>query len=253
MNKFIDTHTHLFSEYYQDIQSIIIKSQEAGIDTLINAGCDAKSNKEVLSISEKYPNIYCTLGIHPENVNDYSQEDLQFIINNLNNPKVVAIGEIGLDYFYTKDNKEAQIKLFESQLAIAEKYHLPVVIHSREATEDTINCLKKYHIKGVIHSFNGSIETATIYQKMGYYLGINGVITFKNAKLKDVYQSIPLNHILLETDAPYLAPEPVRGTQNNSANILYIAEFVANIYQISLSQLSIITNQNAYEIFDKLK
>lgn len=253
MINFIDTHTHLYKEYYENIDEIIKLASEKGIKTLINAGCDSESNKEVLDLSNMYSNVYCTLGIHPENVDKYNVSDLDFIINNLNNSKVLAIGEIGLDYYYSKDNKEEQIKLFESQLALAEKYHMPVVVHSREATEDTIKSLKKYNVKGVIHSFSGSLETAKIYEKMGFYFGINGVITFKNANIKDVYKDIPLKYILLETDAPYLSPEPKRGTKNNSSNIIYIADFVAKIYNISLEELAKITNENAKTIFDKLQ
>src|SRR5699024_6836671 len=160
------------------------------------------------------------LGIHPEYVENYTLDDIKFIEDNLNNPKIVAIGEIGLDYHYSKENKEEQIKLLELQLKLAEKYGVPVIIHSREATEDTINTLKKYKVRGVIHSFSGSLETAKIYIKMGYLLGINGVVTFKNCNLKDVLKEIPIENIVLETDSPYLTPVPFRGKQNNSSHIL---------------------------------
>ena len=147
-------------------------------------------------------------------------------------------------------NKEKQIKLFEEQLKIAEEYNIPVIIHSREATLDTINILKKYKVTGVIHSFSGSLETAKIYLKMGFSFGINGVITFKNAKIKDVIKELPLSSILLETDSPYLTPTPLRGTTNEPANIKYIAEFVANLKNISTNDLSKITNENIKRIFD---
>ena len=217
---------------------------------MINNGCDKKSNEEVLKLSTQYKNIYGALGIHPENVDTYKEEDLKEIENNLTNPKIIAIGEIGLDYHYTKENKNRQIELLEAQLQIAEKYNLPVIIHSREATEDTINTLKKYHVKGVIHSFSGSKETALIYIKMGYLLGINGVITFKNSKLKEVIKEIPLENIILETDSPYLTPEPFRGKRNEPKRILEIAKFICELKNISLEELSKITNENIKLIFD---
>ena len=173
----------------------------------------------------------------------------KWLTNNLPD-KIVAIGEIGLDYHYGKDDKDKQIEIFRKQLKIAENLHLPVVIHSRDATEDTINVLKDFHLHGVIHSFSGSLETAKIYLNMGYKLGVNGVITFKNAKLKDVYKELSPNDIVLETDSPYLAPEPHRGEQNSPKNILDIALFVASIYDITLEELAKTTNENIRHIFD---
>ena len=158
-----------------------------------------------------------------------------------------------MDYYYTKDNKEEQIKLFETQLALAEKYNMPVIVHSRDATEDTINSLKKFNCKGVIHSFSGSLETAKIYIKMGYLLGVNGVITFKNAKIKDVIKEVGLENIVLETDSPYLTPEPFRGKQNNPGHVLEVAKFVADLYNISLEKLAEQTNKNIINMYKKMK
>lgn len=247
---FTDTHCHIFNEYYDDIDNVLKKAKNVNISRVINNGCDHKSNIEVLELIKKYPNMYGAIGIHPEVVDTYKDSELKFIEDNLNNPKIIAIGEIGLDYHYTKDNKEKQIKLFEYQLKLAEKYHMPVIIHSREATEDTINILKKHKVTGVIHSFSGSLETATIYIKMGFLLGINGVITFKNSKLKDVIKEIDLSHIIFETDSPYLTPEPLRGTKNEPARIENIVDFVCNLKEVSKSQASIITNENIKRIFD---
>src|SRR5574344_957833 len=163
---FTDTHCHLYHEYYDDIDKII---------------------NEVMDILPKYDCIYGCLGIHPEEVNTYQEGDIQYIKDHVHDEKIVAIGEIGLDYFFSKENKEEQKKLFASQLEIANQYHLPVVIHSREATLDTIEILKQYpNVHGVIHSFSGSVETERIYIHMGYKLGINGVITFKNSHLKEI-------------------------------------------------------------------
>ena len=247
---FTDTHCHLYKEYYENIDEILKNAHENKVNRMINNGCDSKSNKEVLNLIAKYKNIYGAIGIHPESVDTYKEEDLKEIEKNLDNKKVIAIGEIGLDYHYTKENKEKQKNLFEQQLSIALKHNLPVIIHSREATEDTINTLKKYKTRGVIHSFSGSKETAQIYIKMGYLLGINGVITFKNSKLKEVIKEIPLENIILETDSPYLTPEPFRGKRNEPARILDIARFICDLKNISLEELSKITNDNIKRIFD---
>lgn len=247
---FTDTHCHIYKEYYENIDEIIKNAKENNVNRFINNGCDTSSNKEVLDLSQKYDNMYCALGIHPEKVEEYTESDLKWIENNLSNIKTIAIGEIGLDYHYTKENKDAQIKLLESELKLAETHQLPVIIHSREATEDTINTLKKFKVKGVIHSFSGSLETAQIYIKMGYLLGINGVITFKNAKLKEVIKDIPLENIILETDSPYLTPEPYRGKRNEPAKIYDIAQFISNLKEISIEELTRITNDNIKRIFD---
>lgn len=247
---FTDTHCHIYKEYYENIDEVLKNAKKSNVNRMINNGCDKKSNEEVLELTQKYENIYGAIGIHPENVEEYTKEDLKHIEENIKNKKIIAIGEIGLDYHYTKENKESQKELLESQLKIAEHYHLPVIIHSREATEDTINTLKKYKVTGVIHSFSGSLETAKIYIKMGYLLGINGVITFKNSKLKEVIKEIPLDNIILETDSPYLTPEPFRGKRNEPARIHEIAKFICELKDISLDELARITNDNIKRIFD---
>ncbi|MGN1338039.1 MAG: TatD family hydrolase [Candidatus Coprovivens sp.] len=247
---FIDTHCHIYSEYYDNIDDLMNNIKSCGIVKVINNGCDNTTNHEVLELSKKYDSMYAAIGIHPESADNYTQEDLDFVENHINDDKVVAIGEIGLDYYYTKENKEKQIELFEKQLKIAEKYNKPVVIHSREATLDTINTLKKYKVTGVIHSFSGSYETACIYIKMGYLLGINGVITFKNCNLKDIYKNIDIKSIILETDSPYLTPVPYRGKRNDPSHINEIAQFVAELKEISLEELSLETCGNVRRTFD---
>lgn len=247
-----DTHCHLYPEYYPSILEEIENSKREGVTNFIVSGSDTKSNKEVLSIISSFSCCYGVIGIHPEEADRYKQVDLDFLENNLNHERVVGIGEIGLDYHYAKDNKEKQKELFERQLQLAEKYHLPVVIHSRESTQDTIDILKKYKVNGVIHSFSGSAEVADIYIKMGFKLGINGVVTFKNSKLKDLLPEI-FPHIVLETDSPYLTPHPFRGTQNSPKYIRNIAEFIADYLKISISQVERVTNDNIKHVFDKVE
>ncbi len=247
---FVDTHCHIYDEYYDDIEKVLKKIKDNNIGKIINNGCDAKSNMEVLKKVSSYDFMYGALGIHPESVLDYKKEDIDFIEQHLNDEKIVAIGEIGLDYHYGKENKEAQIILFEEQLKLAEKYNKPVIIHSRDATLDTIETIKKYKVRGVIHSFSGSLETANIYLKLGFLLGVNGVITFKNCNLKDVIKEIPLEKIVLETDSPYLTPVPFRGERNDSSHINEIAEFVASLKGVSMENLANITNESVQQVFD---
>ena len=243
---FCDSHCHIFKEYYENIDEVINNAKANDINKIIVAADNMESCKEVLSLIDKYDNVYGCLGIHPENC----LEDFDYNIIIDNKDKIVAIGEIGLDYYWTKETKEKQQEVFRRQLQIAQDLDLPVVIHSREATLDTINILKEYKVRGVIHSFSGSLETAKIYLSMGFKLGVNGVITFKNCNLKDVYLKLDPSSFILETDSPYLSPVPYRGQQNEPARIKDIAMFMANLYNISLKEVADITNKNIKEIFD---
>ena len=249
----IDTHAHLLNEYYDDITKVIDDSKKLGVGIVINSGCDNSSNREVLKIANEYNNVYVSFGIHPEFADNYQNSDLDFIEDNINNDKLVAIGEIGLDYHYEGYNKEKQMILFEKQLKLAQKYNLSVVIHSRDATLDTINILKKYSVTGVIHCFSGSKETAMEYIKMGYKLGIGGVCTYKNAKLIDIIKQIGIENIVLETDCPYLSPVPFRGKKNIPGNVSYVAQFISDELGVSKEEVALITTNNAMSIFDKIK
>ena len=250
---FVDTHCHIFKSDYDNIDEVLNNASNNNIKYYINNGSNREYNKEVLELVKQYDNMYGALGIHPESIDNYTLEDIKFIENNLNNEKIVAIGEIGLDYHYTKENKDEQIKLLEMQLSLAEKYNLPVIIHSRDATEDTINTLKKFNCRGTIHSFSGSLETAKIYIKMGYLLGVNGVITFKNCNIKDVIKEVGLDNIVLETDSPYLTPVPYRGMKNDPSHIMDIAKFVSELYNVSLEELSYRTNENIKRMYERVK
>lgn len=247
---FIDTHCHLSREDYDDIDLVIKENREAGVNKIIISGCSKDWIDESLELSKQYEDVFVTLGYHPsevEMVDDLLLDDLR---NKLKSNKVVGLGEIGLDYYYGKDNKNQQLELFEKQLKIAEEMGLVVVIHSRDATEDTINCLKKYNVTGVIHCFSGSVETAKIYVNMGYKLGIGGVVTFKNSKLYEVVKEVGLENIVLETDSPYLTPTPFRGQKNSSKYIPLIAECIADILNTSIQNVADITTNNASNLFD---
>lgn len=247
---FIDTHCHLFKDYYEDMDNIICKIKNRGIIALINNGCDSKTNQEVLSLLDKYDFMYGAIGIHPDYADNYNEDDLKYIMDNIGVEKIVAIGEIGLDYHYDNFSKEKQITLFKAQLKIAEKNNLPVIIHMREATNDVLNILKEYRVKGVIHCFTGSVETANILIKMGFFLGINGVVTFKNCNLINTIKEIGIGHIVLETDAPYLTPVPFRSEKNDSSHVVDTANFIANSLGIDVKKLADITTNNVKSLFD---
>lgn len=246
---FTDTHCHIYEEYY-DVDDIMKKINSSNANRVINNACDFKTSLEVLDLSNKYSNMYCAIGLHPENNLDEIDNVIDLVIKNKDNPNMVAIGEIGLDYYYTKENKKEQIEILCKQLELAEKLNLPVIIHSREATGDMLSILKKFNVKGVIHCFNGSVEVAKEYIKLGYKLGINGVITFKNCKLIDVIKTIGVDNVVFETDSPYLAPVPFRGEENNPTHVIDIVDFVSNNTGVSVEDLANISNKNIKYIFD---
>ena len=247
---YIDTHCHLSLEDYDDIDLVIKENRENNISKIIISGCTRDTIKESLELIDKYYDVYATIGYHPSEADITTDDDLVLLEKQIQNKKVVGIGEIGLDYHYGNENKTKQISLFRKQMELAEKYNLPVVIHSREATEDTINILKEYKVIGDMHCFSGSVETAKIYVNMGYKLGIGGVVTFKNSNLYKVIESVGIENIILETDSPYLTPEPFRGKKNSSKYIPYIAERLADILGISIDDVAEITTNNACTLFD---
>lgn len=245
-----DTHCHIYKEYYDDINILMDKIKESRINRIINNACNYVSCLEVLDLVKKYENMYCVLGLHPEENLEDIDRVLTLLEKNLDNNKVIGVGEIGLDYYYSKDTKVEQIKVLNKQLEFAQKHNLPVVIHSREATGDMLDILKQYNLKGIIHCFNGSVEVAKQYIKMGYKLGINGVVTFKNCKLIDVIKEIGVDSLVYETDSPYLAPVPFRGQINDPSYTNYVVDFVSNNLNISRDELVRISNKNIKDVFD---
>ena len=248
---YIDTHCHVFSEYYDDIEEIVRKCKENNVTKIIVSGCDMKSNMEVLELANKYDIIYGTIGFHPTELDAFKEEYFNFLIDNINNSKIVGIGEIGLDYHYDDTDKEVQRMVFNRQLEIAEKFNKPVVVHSRDSIGETYNILSKYNLKGSIHCFSGSLEMAKLFIKLGYKLGVGGIITFKNAKnAEEIVQMVPLEKALIETDSPYLAPEPKRGTRNDSRNVKLIAQKIADFKGITIEEVAKTTYKNAMKIFN---
>ena len=247
---FIDTHCHIVSEYYDDIENVIKNAIDNGVLKIIVNGYNMQSNREVLELVKKYDIVYGALGIQPEELYDYNDNSLKFIEEHINDEKIIAVGEIGLDYHYDTD-KDLQKELFKRQLEIAYKYNKPVIIHSRDCIQETYNILKKSKVKGTMHCYSGSKEMALEFIKIGFSIGIGGVSTFKNAKnIVDVIKYIPLEYIILETDSPYLTPEPYRGKKNEPMYIPIIAKRVADIKGLDIKEIERTTTDNARRLFD---
>ena len=244
----VDTHCHVFLSDYPDIDDVI-KRMDGNI--IIVSGVDDSSNREVIRLCSRYDNVYGTLGIHPESVDD--GYDLDFVRSHINDSHIVGVGEIGLDYHFTRDNRERQIDLFCRQIEIALEFNKPIVVHSRDAISDTYDIIKRYNIGSMtdIHCFSGSLEMALEFVKLGCKLGIGGVLTFKNAsRLKEVVSEIDISNLLLETDSPYMSPEPFRGKRNEPYNVFYVASEIARIKGLSVSDVLEITKRNSYSLFD---
>lgn len=244
----VDTHFHLL-ENEENIDKIINDAKKEGVCYFILGGCSKKDNLYNIKVSKKYKNIYLTLGYHPDEASNITKDDIKYLEKQIieNKDKLVAIGEIGLDYHYTKENKDKQKELFITQIKLANKYNLPIVIHSRDAVKDTIDILREYKSFGVIHCFSESLEIAKEYIKLGYKLGIGGVLTFKNSNLKETIKNISMENIVLETDSPFLSP--IRGSINEPKNIKLIAKYLSEVKDISLNEVANITTKNANTTF----
>ena len=247
----IDTHCHLEKNDYPNLDEII---HHMDGNIMIASADNLKSSYEVDELTKKYDNIYGTIGFHPTELNNFNEKTLKEIENLLQNKKIVGIGEIGLDYHYGKEESELQKEAFIKQIELAIKYKLPIVIHSRDAAEDTLEIIKKYpNVKMDFHCYGYSLELAKQLLKINSNIkfGIGGVLTFKNSKkLKEVVEYLDMSNILLETDSPFLAPEPIRGTKNEPANTKYVAEYIANMKKISVEEVEKITSNNAISQFD---
>lgn len=246
-----DTHAHFDDERFNADREELFTTLNSfcGVGGIINCGCDIPSSEKSIEFSKKFPFLYAAVGFHPEFAAN-NDCDLSKLEELLKQEKVIAVGEIGLDYYWDKENKQRQKEIFVKQIKLAQKHKKPVIIHDRDAHEDTLNILKEYKPKGVLHCFSGSSEMAKEVVKLGMYIGVGGVLTFKNnKKLPEVVKSIPLTRILLETDAPYMAPEPFRGKTNHSGLIIYVAQKLAEILNISQEEVLKQTYQNAQNLF----
>ncbi|MCF0132747.1 MAG: TatD family hydrolase [Blautia sp.] len=252
-----DTHAHYDSgQYDEDRDELLASMQAQGVSCIVNSCADVDKFGSTVALMEKYPFVYGTVGVHPDDADKVTKDVLDEIVHLSRHEKTVAIGEIGLDYYWHKEKVEQlrQHGVFRAQMDIARQEKMPFMVHSRDACADTLNIVKEYvdagMYGGIIHCFSYEKETAREYLKRGLYLGIGGVVTFKNArKLKEVVEYAPLTQLLLETDCPYLSPEPFRGKRNSSANLIYVVKEIARLKGVAEEEVMEVTEQNAYKIF----
>lgn len=250
-----DTHAHYDDEAFENDREILLSGmREANVEYIVNVGASMASSERSVALAEKYPFIYAAVGVHPDEAGELNEENFARLKAWTSHEKVKAVGEIGLDYYWDKEKHDLQKHWFLRQMELAAECKLPVIIHSREAAKDTLDLVtaaKHLELSGIIHCYSYSVEQAREYLNLGYYIGIGGVLTFKNAKkLKEVAEYVPLSKIVLETDCPYLAPVPFRGKRNDSAKIRYVAEELAQIKGIPAEEVIRITNENGRKLYD---
>ena len=253
MNLIFDTHAHYDDEAFDpDRDALLASMPENGVGLIVDPGCDLDTSRRAVEIARQYPHVYAAVGWHPENCAPYTRESLGALRAWAGEPKVVAIGEIGLDYYWEQNPpREFQQEVFRDQLALAQELNLPVIVHDRDAHADSLAIVKEFpQVRGVFHCYSGSAETAQELLKRGWYLGFDGPLTYKNAKKAvEVARIVPLERILLETDSPYMSPVPVRGTRNDSRNVIHIAAKLAEIRGMSTDEIIAITNENGRRLF----
>lgn len=250
----IDTHAHYDDEQFdRDRENLLTILPEVGIELVVNVGASIESSKRTIGLTKTYAHVYGAVGVHPSSTEELNEENFQWLSQAARQEKIVAVGEIGLDYYYDGPERSIQKQWFVRQIELARHVGLPVIIHSREAAQDTYDIMKANRceeIGGVIHCYSYSVEMAKRFLDMGFYLGIGGVVTFKNAKtLKEVAAYAPMDRIVLETDCPYLAPVPYRGKRNSSMNLPYVSEAIAQIKGVAEEEIRRITNENARNLY----
>lgn len=245
----IDTHCHIYNSEMENAEEIIREAADNDIILILN-GTDPKSNEEVLELAKKYENVYAALGYFYTFADEITDEDISLLDNQLNNDNVIAIGEIGLDYYKEKENKDKQMELFEKMLNLAKKHNLPVIVHSRKALQDTYDILKKHNAVGTLHSYQGSAEMAEQFIKLGFCIGVGGTITHSNnKKTRKMLKYVGIKHIVVETDSPYLPPEGKRGEENNPMNLKYIIGKIAEELDMGEEEIIRTTTENAQKLF----
>lgn len=249
-----DSHAHYNDEKFEaDREEVLSKIYKSGVTKIVNAGYSLESSKKAIEIANKHEFIYATVGISPNDIEGYKKEDLKEITKFAQSKKVIAIGEIGLDFYWNKENKDLQKEVFISQIEIANKLNLPIIIHTREAIYDTLEILKNNNCnkKGVFHCCPFNVDLVREGLKLGFYISFAGPVTFKNSKnASEIINMVPLDKMLIETDSPYLSPEPLRGKRNDSRNVKYIAKKIADVKQIDTEEVAKITYENAKRIFE---
>jgi len=255
-----ETHAHYDDDRFnEDRDELLRRLPEEGVGVVINSGASVESTRDTIRLAKEYPHVYAAVGVHPSEIEELDEDFIQWMKERASEEKTVAIGEIGLDYYWDKEPEvqERQRYWFGRQIELAREMKLPIIVHSRDAAADTMQVMKEHHaeeIPGVIHCYSYSKEMANEFIKMGYYIGVGGVVTFKNAKkLKETVEAIPLEKILVETDCPYMAPEPHRGKRNSSLYLPYVVEEIARIKGVSTEEVERVTEENARKLFYKVK
>lgn len=249
----VDTHVHLNSKKFKDdLPQVISRAHEAGVELMIVVGFDHETNIRAIELAEKYPFVYATVGFHPTDARHVKESDYETLTKQLNHEKVVGVGECGLDFYWDKEFKEKQIEVFRRQIELSIKFDKPLIIHMRDASEATYNVLSEYKdLKGIMHCYSGSAEMVEMYLKIGLHISLGGPVTFKNGRVpKEVAKIVPIDKLLIETDAPYLSPHPFRGKTNEPARVKLVAEEIAKIRDIPYTELAKKTAENAYKLFD---
>lgn len=251
LTNIFDTHAHYDDEKFDnDRDSVLTFLPSKGVHAVLNAACDMESCKSSIQLSQTYDYIYASVGVHPHSAESFTPKDLETIASYTKQRKVVAIGEIGLDYHYDFSPRDVQKQVFEQQIQLALDLDLPIIVHDREAHADTMELLKKYRPQGIVHCYSGSAEMAKEILKLGMYIAFGGAVTFKNArKTLEAAASIPMERLLVETDCPYMSPEPLRGTRCDSSLIAYTAQKLAELHSIDPQELLNQTCKNAYDVY----
>ena len=250
--KMVDVHAHLTDQKFDDVEQVVLNAEENGVGKIICSAYNLLSSQQAVDLSKRFNQVYANVGIHPENVEEWSAETIKNLENLSKNSKIVAIGEIGLDYYWRQDTKEKQKQIFVDQINLANKLNLPIVVHSREAMGDTIEILKsnRPNKESLLHCYSGSVESAKILMDLGFSFSFGGVVTFSNAKTAvEVVKSLPIEKILLETDCPYLTPVPFRGKRNEPKNVVYVADMIARIKNMTIEEVAEKTTENAKRLF----
>ncbi|MDH4619133.1 TatD family hydrolase [Brevibacillus sp. AY1] len=249
-----ETHAHLNAkEFDEDRAEVIARARENGVDTIVNIGFNAETIPTCMELADNYDFIYAVVGWHPQDAKDMTDEHLEWIAELSRHPKVVGLGEMGLDYYWDTSPRDVQAEVFRKQIRLARKLDMPIIIHNRDAHQDVISILKEEKaadVGGIMHCFSGSWETAKLALDMNFYISFGGPLTFKNAKQpKEVATKVPLDRLLIETDCPYLTPHPFRGKRNESGYVRYVCEEMANLHGLSYEEMAKITSENAKKLF----
>ncbi len=252
--KMIDSHAHLYYDSFHNLDEVLNRAEEVGVSKIICIGTDLQSSEKCIELAEKYTQLYATVGVHPHDAKLSPVRYLNFLENFLHHPKVVALGEIGLDFHYNHSSQDIQKRVFRQQLELANSLEIPIVVHSRNSDDDLLSCIRETNsTNGVVHCFSSGVDTAKQLIEIGFYISFTGIVTFGNKETESVVKSVDLNNILIETDSPYLAPIPFRGKQNEPSYVKFVAEKIADLKNTTIEEVTRRTTTNTHKLFTKIQ